>query len=115
MLSKFKKLIKKIFYTGSPKFDNYFLLRKRKLKNIFKHKYVLFFGLVELYDDIKVLKELDKEISKNNSIYKGLKVVYRPHPGRPNIFSHVKKISPFQNIILDPSMENYIKTKTKNI
>ena len=104
---------KKIFYTGNPKFDNYFLIRKKKLKNIFKHKYVLFFGLVELYDDIKVLKELDKEISKNSLLYKNFKVVYRPHPSRPNIFSHVKKISSFQNIILDPSMKNYIKSKNK--
>ncbi len=104
---------KKIFYTGNPKFDNYFLLRKRKLKNIFKHRYVLFFGLVELYDDIKVLKKLDEEISKNALIYKNLKIVYRPHPSRPNIFFHAKKINSFKNIILDPSMKNYIKFKNK--
>ena len=103
----------KIFYTGNPKFDNYLLLRKKKLKDIFKYKYVLFFGLVELYDDIKVLKILGEEISKNPYKYKNLKIVYRPHPSRPNIFSHAKKINPFQNVILDPNMKNFLKSKNK--
>ena len=102
---------KKIFYTGNPKFDNYFLLRKKKLKNIFTHKYVLFFGLVELFDDIKVLKLLNEEINNKPELYKDLKVVYRPHPSRPNIFSHVKKIDLFNKIILDPNMKNYVKTR----
>ena len=104
---------KKIFYTGSPKFDNYLTLRKKRLKNIFKHKYVLFFGLVEVYDDIKVLKKLDKEIIDNPSIYKNLKIVYRPHPSRPNIFLHSKKINFLNNVILDPQMNNFIKSKNK--
>lgn len=103
--------IKQIFYTGNPKFDNYLLLRKKKLKNIFKHKYVLFFGLVELFDDIKVLKLLNDEINDNPELYKDLKIVYRPHPSRPNIFSHVKKINLFNKVILDPNMKSYIKTR----
>ena len=103
----------RIFYTGTPKFDNYLLLRKKKLKNIFKHKYVLFFGVVELYDDIEVLKNLNEELIKNPTLYKNLKIVYRPHPARPNIFLHSKKINSLKKIILDPYMKNYLKTKNK--
>ncbi len=104
---------KNIFLIGSPKFDNYLLLRKKKMKNIFKHKYVLFFGIVELYNDIEVLRLLDKEISENKIFYKDLKIVFRPHPSRPNIFLHSKKIRNFKNIIFDPNMDNYLKTKNK--
>lgn len=104
---------KKIFYLGSPKFDNYLILRNKKLKNIFKHQYVLFFGIVELYNDIEVLKNLDNEISKNQSIYKNLKIVFRPHPSRPNLFLHSKKVNFFKNIIFDPNMKKYLKTKNK--
>ena len=66
-----------------------------------------------MYDDIKVLKKLDKEIIDNPSIYKNLKIVYRPHPSRPNIFLHSKKINSLKNIILDPQMNNFIKSKNK--
>ena len=102
---------KNIFLTGSPKFDNYIFLRKKILKNIFKHKYVLFFGIVELYNDIEVLRQLDEEISNNKSIYKNFKIVFRPHPSRPNIFLHSKKIKSFQNIIFDPNMKKFLKSK----
>ena len=71
----------------------------------------MFFGLVELFDDIKVLKLLNEEINNKPELYKDLKVVYRPHPSRPNIFSHVKKIDLFNKIILDPNMKNYVKTR----
>jgi hypothetical protein len=104
---------KNIFLMGSPKFDNYFLIRKEKLPNIFKHQYVLFFGLVELYDDIKVLERLDNEIYKNPKKYKNLKVVYRPHPSRPNLHLHTTKIKSFKNIILDPNMNKFLKSKNK--
>ena len=65
---------------------------------------------MELFDDIKVLKLLNDEINNKPELYKDLKIVYRPHPSRPNIFSHVKKIDLFDKIILDPN-ENYVKTK----
>ena len=66
---------------------------------------------MELFDDIKVLKLLNDEINNKPELYKDLKIVYRPHPSRPNIFSHVKKIDLFDKIILDPNMKNYVKTK----
>ena len=112
--SKIQNIKKKdIFYTGSPKFDNYLLIRKKKLGNIFDHNYVLFFGVIELYNDIEVLKYLDEEINQNQSLYKNLKIIYRPHPARPNLFSHAKKISSLKNVILDPYMEKYLKSKNK--
>ena len=66
-----------------------------------------------MYNDIEVLRQLDDEISNNKSIYKNLKLVFRPHPSRPNIFSHTKKIKSFQNVIFDPHMEDYLKSKNK--
>ena len=101
---------KKIFYTGDPKFDNYFLLRKKKLKNIFTHKYVLFFGLVELFDDIKVLKLLNEEINNKPELYKDLKL-FTATPFKTKYIFTCKKDWLFNKIILDPNMKNYVKTR----
>ena len=59
------------------------------------------------------MRQLDEEISNNKSIYRNLKIVFRPHPSRPNIFLHSKKIKSFQNIIFDPNMKKFLKSKNK--
>ena len=94
---------KKIFKLGSPKFDNYIQLKKKKLSRIINDPYVIFIGIIKPYNEIDALKKLDNEISKNRKIYKNLKVLYRPHPGREHLIRLASK-SNLRNIIFDPNM-----------
>tara|TARA_A100001015_G_scaffold254746_1_gene295781 strand:+ start:2000 stop:3409 length:1410 start_codon:yes stop_codon:yes gene_type:complete len=103
---------KNIFYLGSPKFDQYFLDRKKKFKNIFNFRYVLFIGVLQPFNEIEPLRAIDEEISLNKQLYKGLKLVYRPHPGREYLINKASK-EKFKNIIFDPRMHKFIKTRDK--
>lgn len=103
---------KEIFFLGSPKFDNNFKIRKKKFKSIFKFKYVLFVGVLQPFNEIEPLKILDKEISLNKSIYKNLKIIYRPHPGREHLIEKASK-EKFENIVFDPRMYKYVLNKNK--
>lgn len=105
---------KNIFFLGSPKFDNYFKLRKKKFKKIFKFRYVLFVGVLQPFNEIEPLKVIDKEISSNSALYKDLKLIYRPHPGREHLIEKASKIN-FKNVVFDPRMHKYIKTKDKKL
>jgi hypothetical protein len=103
---------KDIFYLGSPKFDQYFLNRKKKYKKIFNFKYVLFVGVLQPFNEIEPLRAIDKEISSNKKLYKGLKLIYRPHPGREYLIRKASK-EKFKNVIFDPMMLAFIKKKDK--
>lgn len=96
-----------LFKLGTPRFDNYFYLRDKKLKSPFNFKYILFTeGWV--WDELdKVLIKLNSVI-KNNSLLKNHKIIYRPHPWRKNFeYFDFKK---FINIKIDPQLkENYKK------
>ena len=93
---------KKLNIIGSARYDNYFYLRKKRIKNFFNFKYVLLFEAFGVEDNLeKIMAELDYIISANK--IKNFKVIFRPHPWRKNM----KKIDldKFENIILDPQFK----------
>lgn len=100
---------KNIYKIGNPKFDGYLSLRNQTLKNNFKFRYVIFLGILRSYQELKALIKLDKEITDNKKIYKDLKILYRPHPGKEIFIEKAKKLS-LPNVVFDPHMEKYIKT-----
>jgi len=109
-IHKIKK--KNIFLLGSPKFDYYFKIQKNKFKKIFNFDYVLFLGILQPYNEIAALKVIDVEISSNPELYRNLKLVYRPHPGREYLI-HKAYREKFKNIIFDPRMKNYVISRNK--
>ena len=112
--SKIQDMKKKdIYYLGSPKFDQYFLDRKKKYKKIFNFKYVLFIGVLQPFNELEPLKTIDKEISLNKKLYKDLKLIYRPHPGREYLIRKASK-EKFENVIFDPRMHAFTKKNDKN-
>jgi hypothetical protein len=110
-IHKIKK--KNIFLLGSPKFDYYFKIKNNKFKKIFNFDYVLFLGVLQPYNEIAALKVIDIEISSNPKLYKNLKIVYRPHPGREYLINKAYG-EKFKNIIFDPRMKNYVISRNKN-
>lgn len=100
---------KNIYKIGNPKFDSYLSLRKKKLKNNFKFKYVLFLGILRSYQELKALAKLDKELTDNKKIYGDLKILYRPHPGKEILIKEAKNLD-LPNVRFDPYMKKYIET-----
>lgn len=70
---------KKVFSIGTPRFDVYL---KKKLKKIYKFKYILFLGSSTLAREQEVLEALNEILNKNKKIFKNCRIVYRPHPWR---------------------------------
>ena len=96
----------KIQILGTPRFESYFKLRNLKINSFFKFKYILFLEST-LPSESKILPILDKIIS-NNVKFKGLKIIYRPHPWRKSL--KIYKEKDFKNIIIDPqAKKNYLK------
>ena len=98
---------KNIFKLGTPSYLNFFRLRNKNIKKIYNFKYVLLAGPALPFDEISILHQLDKNISKNKI---KLKIVYRPHPHRhkrscvDNFFKEK-----FKNVILDNDAKKYYK------
>ena len=101
-IQKIKK--KQIKLLGTPRFQNYFKIRNRKIKSYFNFKYILFVEST-LPVESTVLPFLDKIISENKR-FKNLKIIYRPHPWRKSLKVYNQK--EFKNVIIDPQMKkNY--------
>lgn len=93
---------------GTPRFDSYFALRTEALPSHFDFPYALFVGTALPFDEARALKLLDDEIEAHPEQYRGLKVVYRPHPWRLGTDSIAG--SKLKHVVLDPQMEeNYLR------
>lgn len=95
----------KIYLAGTPRFEDYFKLRNKKIKSNFPFKYILFLESFGNYNNTEVLNELDDIIEKNK-IWKDLKIVYRPHPWQKknNFKINVKQ---YKNLIIDPQLQRH--------
>ena len=93
---------------GTPRFDNYFALRNKKLKNMFDFKYILFVGTTLEFDEAGAIKKLNSIVSNNPNIFKGVKILYRPHPWRQGRDTIVGMNLEF--VIIDPQLiDQYTK------
>ena len=103
----------KIHILGTPRYENYFENRKKKLKSYFDFKYILFVEGFGIQEDLNFFFQI-VEKSLNNLKKKGinLKLIYRPHPWR----KHQQNIdvSIFKNIKLDPQLKYFYEKKLTN-
>ena len=87
---------------GTPRFDEYFKSRDSSLESHFNFKYILFVGTALAFDEAGVLKIIDMIIKDNFTIFKDIKVVYRPHPWRQG-FDTISTLN-LSNVVIDPQL-----------
>lgn len=107
---------KNIYILGCHRFD--LLNSKLFLKK--KERHILFLGHLFDWKEEEMLITLNNIFEKHKKIFKNIKILYRPHPKRPN---RLKKLINLTNIVIDtdvvkksnylPSISNYSK-KIKN-
>jgi len=93
--------INRIFTLGTPRFDQYFELRNKKLESPFAHPYFLFVGTAVEFDEYAALKALNTIIDKRSE-FKNHRIIYRPHPWRQSNDSF--SIDDFNHVDLDPQI-----------
>jgi hypothetical protein len=106
-----------IILLGTPRFNDYFKYRDQKLSSPYDFKYVLFVGTALAFDEPEALKFYEKILEKNQDIFPGLKLVYRPHPWRQkSMFSSSRNIelNKFKHIILDKQIEHAYKSNNND-
>ena len=92
---------------GTPRFDQYFILRDQMLPRHFDFEYILFAGLAVPFDEVTALQIIEKEIDGKPDTYKGVKVIYRPHPWRQRRISndHFDEKA-FSHVVMDPQLRD---------
>ena len=96
---------KKIFSVGTPRFDVY--KDKSKFKKIYKYRYILFLGSSMLSQEQEILTVLNKILENNQTVFKKLKVVYRPHPWRKK--QDTVSLNSLNHIIIDRQLKDMFK------
>ena len=103
----------KIFLAGTPRFEEYFKLRNKKIKSTFPFRYILFLESFGNYNNTEFLDELDN-IIKRNKIWKDLKIIYRPHPWqKKNNFSALMKTNLNNKLVI--SNKNFVLEENQSI
>ena len=75
---------KDITLIGTPRFDAYFQVRNTDIESHFIFKYILFVGTALDFDEEKLLEQIGEVMENDQETWKGIKVIYRPHPWRQN-------------------------------
>ena len=97
----------KIFLAGTPRFEEYFKLRNKKIKSNFPFRYILFLESFGNYNNTEFLDELDN-IIKRNKIWKDLKIIYRPHPWQKKNNFKINENN-YKNLIIDPQIYKHYR------
>lgn len=99
---------KNTFVIGTPRFDKYFELRNKKIKNNFKFKYILFLESFGDHRNQHFLENLSLFL-KNNKKLSNHKVIFRPHPWQKKNLEKIN-LKQLNNVIIDPQLSlNYLK------
>ena len=105
-IQKFNK--SNIRILGTPRFNQYFKTRDIKLDSYFPFPYILFVGTAVAFDEAGILIKINQIISENQDTFKGVKLIYRPHPWRQGSDSIADMDLP--HIIIDPQLkDSYLK------
>jgi hypothetical protein len=59
-------------------------VRNTDIESHFIFKYILFVGTALDFDEEKLLEQIDEVMENDQETWKGIKVIYRPHPWRQN-------------------------------
>jgi hypothetical protein len=88
---------------GTPRFDQYFHLRDKKLESPYKFPYFLFVGTALKFDELACISKLDSIIQHNPQL-QHYKIIYRPHPWRHSL--EILDLSSLNNVIIDTQIES---------
>jgi hypothetical protein len=78
------------------------------LDSYFPFPYILFVGTAVAFDEAGILIKINQIISENQDTFKGVKLIYRPHPWRQGSDSIADMDLP--HIIIDPQLkDSYLK------
>ncbi len=102
----------RVFNIGTARFENYFNIRRSKIKSQYNFRYVLFIGTSLYFNERECLEILNQEIQSKPELYGKLKIVYRPHPFAQNKES-ASKFKDFDNVILDLQIKSILGQSTK--
>ena len=100
----------KIETLGTPRFDQYFILRNTNLSSRFSFKYILFVGTVLEFDEYSALEAMNS-ILESSKLENGMRIVYRPHPWRQS--KGTIDLDHLEHVILDPQIEEAYQTGDK--
>jgi len=67
---------------GTPRFDQYFVLRDTSLPSPFDFPYILFLGTSLSFDEASALQNLEAVLDRHPDRFSETQIVYRPHPWR---------------------------------
>ena len=99
-----------IFTLGTPRFDQYFRLREKRLKSPFPFPYFLFVGTAVEFDERAALVALNEIIEKNDN-FKKHKVIYRPHPWRQS--NSAFSMDDLKHVMIDPQIAEAFQSGDK--
>ncbi len=99
----------RIFILGTPRYNHYFKTRSQDLPSYFDFKYILFVGTAVAFDEAGIIAEVDRLLEENPEIFKGIKLLYRPHPWRQGDDTIVGKN--LRHVVIDPQLEDAYITR----
>ena len=95
-----------IHMIGTPRFDPYFVLRKKPPASSRKAPFGLYVGSAMPFDDIGTLHEIEEIIKTSPNIPDEFRLLYRPHPWQQKrTSSSTFNPSEFSRVELDPQFE----------
>jgi hypothetical protein len=103
---------KEVSLLGTPRYDDYFAVRESSLETPYSFKYVLFVGTALVFDELAVLIHLNKIIQKN-SLLRGIKIVYRPHPWRQT--EDVFALDSLEHVVVDSQLADAYRSGKRDV
>ena len=101
----------RIHIIGTPRFNQYFQTRDSQMDSFFPFPYILFVGTAVAFDEAGILEKINQVMDENQDIFKGVKLIYRPHPWRQGSDTIAGLDLP--HIMIDPQLKNsYLKQDT---
>lgn len=96
------------FAIGTPRYEIYYQPRQNQ-ERLYDFPYALFCGSAVPFDELSALRRLEEEIDSNPETYRGLRIVYRPHPWRHKRSCKDQFLeSHFRHVVMDRQVrENY--------
>lgn len=95
-----------IHMIGTPRFDPYFVLRKKHHAPVGKAPFALYVGSAMPFDDIGTLHEVEEILENSSNFPDDFRVLYRPHPWQQKrTSSWAFNPSEFSRIQLDPQFQ----------
>ena len=87
---------------GTPRFDQYFEKRDRRLESHFNFRYILFVGQSLPSDERRIVQVINDILSSAPFKESGIKLIYRPHPWAMD--QNIASVETFEAVVIDPQI-----------